>query len=423
MRLALLLFSFSLGFCLTLEDAIKSAQESNPELKAQEHAIKSAFYNLKGDTSLYLPEVFLNFSFNRLSSKQKLNIPAFDGFPPLAVDSAKISYKNFSAGLREVLYDGGAREGRIGVSSSEVRLQGALYEEKIQDIKLRVIKAYLDVLSARDIVEIYSKQLEAIRAQYERAKAFYKEGLVAITDVLQAQVRLAEVQRDLRQAEGNYSIALANLSKLTGIKEDSLKDLEPLKSVSYTPESFQKLYQMALENRPILRVYSERVVQARRLTEIERSKYLPKVFVQAQYTYSDQNPIISPKGVYALSVGLNVDFQSTEPYYRVLSKVEDELRAKWELENAKENLRLEVKQTYENLLTARDNMKVAEDSLKYAEEFYKLSEEQYKNQIISSTDLLLAEASLTQARKNKVISYYEYLKAYYELMRAVGGLR
>lgn len=136
--------------------------------------------------------------------------------------------------------------------------------------------------------------------------------------------------------------------------------------------------------------------------------------MQAEYTYSDQNPNITPKGIYAFSVGLNLEFSSLEPYYRILSRAEEERRAKWELENLKESIKLQIKQAYESLLTAKDNMKVAEDSLKYAEEFYKLSEEQYKNQIISSTDLLLAEASLTQARKNKVIYYYEYLRAYYE---------
>ncbi len=302
-----------------------------------------------------------------------------------------------------------------------MRLQQDLYGEKLEDIKLQVIKAYLDVLSSQEIVDVYRKQLEAIDSQYRRAEAFYKEGLVAITDVLQAKVRLAEVQRDLRKAEGDYSVALANLSKLTGIPQEKLKDLQLPQIADYQVPDLESLYLKALERRLILRAYSERVYQAKKLQDIERSKYLPKVFAQAEYTYSDQNPVISPKGVYTLSLGLSLEFQTLEPYYRVLSRLEEEKRARWELENLKEAIKLEIKKAYEDVLTAKDNLRVAEDALRYAEEFYKLSQEQYKNQIISSTDLLLAEASLTQARKNKVLSYYEYLKAYYELMRAVGG--
>jgi outer membrane protein TolC len=421
MKTFLILCSFSFAFSLTLDQAIQSAKKNNPELKSQEHAVNSAFYQLRADKNLYLPTFFLGLSFNHLSDKQKLNIPPLGNFPPFAVESAKQNYKAFSAGLREVLYDGGARESRIDISSSEFKFQKYIYREKEEDIKLQVIKAYLDVLASKDITEVYQKQLDAVRSQYERAKAFFKEGLVAITDVLQAQVRLAEVQRDLRQAQGNYNIALANLSKLTGIPQEELKELEPPKPFEYKIPNIENLYLTALQKRYIIRAYLEKLYQVQRLKDIEKSKYLPKVYLQASYSYSDQNPVLSPKGVYTFTAGLNLEFQSFEPYYRLLSTAEDEKRAKWELENTKENVKLEVKRAYENLLTAQDNLRVAEEALDYAQEFYKLSQEQYKNQIISSTDLLLAEASLTQARKNKVISYYEYLKAYYELMRAVGG--
>lgn len=421
MKLFIFFLTFSLAFSLTIEEAVQSAMENNPELRSYKHAVNSAFYIKKADENLYLPSFFLNLSFNKLSNKQSLNIPPFGPFPPLSIESAKQNYRTFNAGLRETIYDGGAREGRLSISSSEVRLQEDLYGEKKEDIKLQVIKAYLDVLSSKDIIDVYKKQLEAVRSQYERAKAFYKEGLVAITDVLQAQVRLAEVQRDLRKAEGDYSVALANLSKLTGIQEDKIREIKAPQLAERTIPNLEELYQEALQNRFVVRAYSEKVYQAKKLQDIERSKYLPKIFLQAEYTYSDQNPVITPKGVYTLSAGLSFEFQSFEPYYRLLSRAEDERRARWELENVKENVKLEVKKAYEDLLTAKDNLRVAEDTLKYAEEFYRLSEEQYKNQIISSTDLLLAEASLTQARKNKVISYYEYLKAYYELIRAVGG--
>ncbi|MCS7284252.1 MAG: TolC family protein [Hydrogenobacter thermophilus] len=421
MKLIVFFLTFSFAFSLTMEEAIRSAIEKNPEIRSQRHAVSSAFYSYRADTNLYLPNFFASASFSRLSQKQSLHIPPFGPFPPLSVESAKQNYRAFSIGLREVLYDGGAREGRVNISSSEVRLQQDLYGEKLEDIKLQVIKAYLDVLSSQEIVDVYRKQLEAIDSQYRRAEAFYKEGLVAITDVLQAKVRLAEVQRDLRKAEGDYSVALANLSKLTGIPQEKLKDLQLPQIADYQVPDLESLYLKALERRLILRAYSERVYQAKKLQDIERSKYLPKVFAQAEYTYSDQNPVISPKGVYTLSLGLSLEFQTLEPYYRVLSRLEEEKRARWELENLKEAIKLEIKKAYEDVLTAKDNLRVAEDALRYAEEFYKLSQEQYKNQIISSTDLLLAEASLTQARKNKVLSYYEYLKAYYELMRAVGG--
>jgi len=41
--------------------------------------------------------------------------------------------------------------------------------------------------------------------------------------------------------------------------------------------------------------------------------------------------------------------------------------------------------------------------------------EQYENQLASTTDVLDAEATLTKARENYNISYYQLLKAYLKL--------
>ncbi|MFN3813611.1 MAG: TolC family protein [Aquificaceae bacterium] len=411
------LLTFSFSFSLTLHDVLEEALKNNPELKAQESTVASALYSLKADMNLYLPTFFLKTSYSWFSERQKMDI-SISGIPP--IESTKQNYKQFNVGLREVLYDGGTREAKIDISRSEVEAQESLYKEKRLDIERDVIKAYMDVLSSREIIEVRKKQLEAVESQLKRAEAFYREGLVAITDVLQARVRLAEVQRDMRYSEGNYKVALAVLSKLTGMSEKELENIEPVKVDVKGLPSLEELYSIAFQRRGILVAYEERIFQAKRLKDVERSRYLPKFFLQVEYLYSDQNSLLSPKGVYGVSAGLNVEFQSLEPYYRLLSKAAEEKGLQFELEDTKNLVKLEVKKAYENFLTSKDNLRVAESALRYAEEYYKLSEEQYKNQIISLTDLLIAEASLSKARKDKTTTYYEYIKAYFELLRAVG---
>jgi len=239
--------------------------------------------------------------------------------------------------------------------------------------------------------------------------------------VLQAKVKLAEVERDLRQAEGNYRIALANLSRLTGIEEERLKELEPIKSQVEVP-NLKELIDKAMVQRPALRLAKESMEVARLKRRLELSAFYPKAFLEALYNYSDQNPNIYPKGFFTLSAGVSLSFNALSSYYRALSYVEEEKKSKEELKDLAEKIALGIKSAYERLLTARDNLRVAEENLRLAEEFYRLSLEQYRNQIISGTDLLGAEASLTQARKAKVIAYYDLLKAYFELLREAGEL-
>lgn len=410
----LLLSFFWFGIGLTLEDAIRLGLENNQEVQAQRYQLKRYLYELKAERNLYLPKFSLNFSYNTLSDKQYMNVPIFGSIP-----ATKRDFKNFEASLTEVLFDGGLRGARVSIAESGVKVGQYLLAEKKQDVALRIAQAYLDVLSMEEVLQAYRKQEQAIQEQLLRTEAFFKQGLVAITDVLQARVRLSEVKRDLRDAQGKLDVAKANLASLLYVPEENLGKVEPLK-VSPQDVSLEQAIQTALAERPIIKAYAESVYQARQQAKAQLSLLLPSVILQGKYTYSDQNPIVSPKGFYSLALGVSLQWQGFESYYRRLALLEEEKKALSELEDIKQKVTLEVKSAYQEYLTARDNFRVAEDSLRYAEEYYRLSLEQYKNQIISSTDLLLAEASLTKARVDKTVSYYNYLKAYYKLLRSMG---
>ncbi|MCS6956919.1 MAG: TolC family protein [Aquificaceae bacterium] len=417
----LLLMWLGFSFSLSLEELLQSALQENPKLLAKRYAIESARLNLKADRQLYYPEFLAGYKLHFQQEGQSIQIPSFAGFPVTEVSTSKRTYQSLQVGLRQSLYDGGLRSSKVQISKSFLNISEMDYEETLLSVKLEVVEAYLSVLSTLELLEVAKKQREAIASNLKQREAFFKEGLVAITDVLQAKVRLAEVERDLRQAEGNYRTALSNLSRLTGIKEEKLKELKPPLLEPSIPK-LESLTEKALQNRPIIRLTKERLRIAKNQKDIELSQLYPKLFVEALYSYSDQNPALSPKGTFVLSAGLSLNFQSLYPYYRALAQAEEEKRAREELRDVIDSVLLSLKVAYENYLTAKDNLRVAEESLRFAEEFYRLSLEQYKNQIISGTDLLQAEASLTQARKAKVIAYYELLKAYYQILRQVGDL-
>lgn len=416
--LIIILLAFTYTFPITLDELIKKALEGNPQVLAKKYELNSAKLRLKGDENLYFPEFIIGYKYSWQSDAQSISIPS----PiPMEIRSSKKNYQALQAGIRQILYDGGLRDGTISLSKSLLYIAEREYEEVMLDVKLEVIRAYLSVLSSLELIEVIEKQREAIQSDLRQREAFYREGLVAITDVLQARVKLAEVERDLRKAQGDYRIALANLSRITGIEEKDLTSLEPVNLKVELP-TLEELIEKAISKRPIIKMARERLKISKEQRTMELSSFHPKVFLEAFYNYSDQNTNLRPKGFFTISGGISVNFQSLAPYYRALSYGEEEKKAKEELKDTVEKITLGVKASYEKVMTARDNLKVAEEALRLAEEFYRLSLAQYRNQIISGTDLLQAEASLTQARKAKVLAYYELLGAYFELLREVGEL-
>ncbi len=407
----LLTVAFCQAWAVSLSEIVQKALEKNSELLALRQELQSARLSLSAERQLFLPEFFLTYRYNYNFERQTFNIPVFGG---LQVESAKRSYQILQAGLRYVLFDGFARDRSVDLASSNLKSKDLLLREKVESLKFEVVSAYLEVLSARGVVSAIESQRAAVLLQVQTAEAFYQRGLVAITDVLQARVRLAEVERDLRRAQGNYKVALANLSRLSGIPEQELLNLEePKGKLEIKPLEF---YLERAKERNVLKAQRQAIESFRAQRDIARSQFFPKLFVEGVYTYSDQNPSIRPRGIFGIAGGITMSFQGMRPYYQELSFSALELKAQKDYEDLLEKVQLEVKSSYEELLTAQDNLKVSESALLFAEKFFELSKEQYANQIISQRELLEAEASLTKARVDKVIAQYQLLKQYYKLL-------
>jgi OMF family outer membrane factor len=403
------------SWAIGISETIQRALEKNPELSALRQELRSANLSLSAEKQLFLPEFLFTYRYNYNFEKQTFSIPIFGG---LQVESAKKSYHTFQAGLRYTVFDGFARNFSVALASSNLKSKEFLLKEKVESLKFDVISAYMDVLSAKGVVSAIESQRSAVLLQVQTAEAFYQKGLVAITDVLQARVRLAEVERDLRKAQGDYRVALANLSRLSGIPEEELLNLEePKAEVDVKPLEF---YLQRAKERNILKAQRRAIEAFRAQRGIAKSQFFPKLFVEGVYTYSDQNPNISPKGVFGIVGGVALSFQGIRPYYQELSFGALELKAQKEYEDLLDKVQLEIKRAYEELLVAQDNIKVSQSALSFAEKFFELSKEQYANQIISQRELLEAEASLTKARVDRVIAYYQFLKQYYRLLIASG---
>ena len=91
-----------------------------------------------------------------------------------------------------------------------------------QDLIVRVVQAYFGVLRAQDNLRASQAQERAFERQLEQTRQRFEVGLIAITDVYEA-----EAARDLAQVnrivdENNVAVAKENLSVLTGQKPGAL---------------------------------------------------------------------------------------------------------------------------------------------------------------------------------------------------------
>ena len=412
----IILLLVSLSFSLDLKDLWREALKNNFSLKAQKKAVLSSDYELKAFKNLYLPEISVNYSQNFQNEKQKFEINL-----PVNIAFSKKKYKILSASITQLIYDFGSRERIIEIAKDKKGIEELKYEKEKRTLLLEVGVAYLRLLKAKEIIEVYKKELEAVNSHYELAKALYEKGLVAFADLLEAKVRLSEVKANLSKAKSDYRIALFNLSRLTGIPEHRLKKLEkPQINLRLMP--LEEYINRALERREEIKIYRKLIEIVKKERSISLRKFLPSIFFRVSYDYTDRNPVIEPKGITTFSFGVFANFRGIMPYYDMKAKGELVLKLLNELEDLKKLIELEVKTAYERLKNSRVRLEVAREALRYAKEHYRLALGQYKNQLISHTDLITAEARLTAARKRLVLAKYEIFENYLRLLSASGLL-
>ncbi len=417
--LVLVLSAYRL-YALTLQEAIVEALNNNPEIQINRKEVDISKLNLKIDKQLFYPEFFLQYSHTWLAQTPYFNIPPDPPIPPISFKQMEKSFNNFEFGFNYLIYTGGKRHEKIKIDRIDIKASFEKLTEKEKQIIADVKKAYIQVLKAKAIVDIYEKQLEAVRAHYQRVKGFYEEGYASYVELLQARVKISETKRDLKTAKENLALAKGYLLTILG---KSPSDDITVEKVHITPDisfSLKTLQKLAVKHRNILKFIKYQKDKVKHLQNIEKADFLPKVFSQGKVIYTDQVDYLDPKVNFSLTVGIKVNIQGIQPYYKMLKTRLEEKKVSLKLKDVENKIFLQVQNAYQKFITAKENLIVSENMLKQAKEYYQLVVEQYKNQLASTTDVLNAQAQLTKAMKGKEISYYQLLEAVFELENATG---
>ena len=206
----------------TLVDIYELALENDAQLKTQIAQYNADIELEKLALAPLLPQARAGYSFtdsendstrpNVVFNDDPLN-PGFDQIDVTSVTETETD--GYDVSLSQTLFDLSAwfgwRAGKEQTQQAEANLSAAQ-----QDLIVRVVQAYFGVLRAQDNLRASQAQERAFERQLEQTRQRFEVGLIAITDVYEA-----EAARDLAQVnrivdENNVAVAKENLSVLTG---------------------------------------------------------------------------------------------------------------------------------------------------------------------------------------------------------------
>ncbi len=221
---SILLMVSSLSQADTLREIYELSLENDAQLKAQEATYKANLEIERQGLSALLPQVSGNYSFTNTDTDTDAQSPIVDEDGVAFIDTTTnvdVDRDGYEVALDQALFDLPAwfnfRRGKELSKEAE-----ATFAADQQDLIVRVVESYLGVLRAQDNLEASQARERAFQRQLEQTQQRFEVGLIAITDVHEAQAAydLSRVERITD--ENNLNVAIERLSVLTGRYHDNL---------------------------------------------------------------------------------------------------------------------------------------------------------------------------------------------------------
>ena len=272
----------------SLRDIYELALENDAQLKAEEAQYRANLERENLGLSALLPQVNANYLYqNADTDTDRESIELTEGglSPVDTFTNTDVDTDGYEVSVGQALFDLPAwftfQSGKEFTKQSE-----ATFAANQQNLIVRVVEAYLAVLRAQDNLSASKAQERAFERQLEQTQQRFEVGLIAITDVYEAQAAydLSQVNRIVD--ENNVAVALERLSVLTGQNHGNLNVLKEDFDINPPePADRSAWVEFALGNNLSLAASRYAEEAARQNAKARQMEHAPKV--NASYAYSD----------------------------------------------------------------------------------------------------------------------------------------
>ena len=191
----------------SLEQALSQAYVDNPELSAARVNLRIINEGVPRAKAGWRPTVRSNLSLGSSYSETETSGVTTDGTTVPG---------NLSVSIRQPIYTGGTTEASIRKAESAVQAERSRLFAAEQKLMLDGATAYVDVITARSVVELQTNNLKRIEKQLEATKERFRVGEVTRTDVAQSEARADRAKADKIKAEGDLNSSTAIYEKVFG---------------------------------------------------------------------------------------------------------------------------------------------------------------------------------------------------------------
>ena len=465
---------------LSLDSCRNLAIQNNKELRIAQEKINAAHYNKKAAFTNYLPKFDVMATYMRtqkeislLSDEQKNSIsnigtatgaqlqqqfqqiaaanpmlipllePLQGMIPGLTaglngvgqgiVDAFHTDTRNMFAGaatLTQPLFMGGKIIAYNKITKYAEQLAQMQHATGMEDLILNTDKAYWQVVSLvnkKKLAESYLELLETLDSDIDKMIA---EGVATKADGLSVKVKRNEAEVTLMKVENGLSLSKMVLCQICGLPLDteiSLAD-ENMENLTLPNLYTESNVNTALANRHELKSLELASQIYRQKVNVVRSEFLPTLALTANYAVTNPSLVNGFenkfRGFWAAGVVLKVPvFHWGEGIYKVRAAKAEANIARYQLEDVKEKVELQVTQSSYKVNEATKQLHMAEQNMDKAEENLRFATLGFKEGVIPTSNVLEAQTAWLSAQSGKIDAQIDMKMSELYLQKSMGTLK
>ena len=398
-----------------LTTAMARAYNTNPALLAERAGLGAANEQVPQALSGWRPTVNVRARFNREYSD---SVTAFT----FSAGENTINNKSLSLELSQPLYKGGRTENDVKSAESRVLAARARLAEVEQRVLLNTTTAYFDVVRDQQVTHLNRNNEQVLMRQLQAVRDRFDVGELTLTDVSQAEARLADAVASRIEAEGSLAISRSAFHAAVGEAPGTL-DFPPVDEMPEVldPTASQELAQV---KNPTLvaALYLEQAA----LYDISSAAgtLLPEVYLDSSIGRAiDPNSFTDERDSFQIGITGRIPlYQSGAEYAKVRELRMVAVQRKREADSLRRIVRENLFRSWEEVVTARARILSFETSVDANEIALDGVNQEAEVGARTILDVLDAEQELFEAKVNLVRVKRDEAVALYNLLAISGGL-
>ncbi|WP_020146130.1 TolC family outer membrane protein [Thioalkalivibrio sp. ALJ15] len=408
----------------SLLEVYERAATEDAELRAAKAEYRSVLENRPIARSAFLPQITGDAEAGAFYNNYR-NQDSFDG-----------RQTSFGVSLMQSLYD---RRNFIELTQADLEIARAEAELDAarQDLILRVSEAYFDVLVAQETLAFREAELEAIGRQLEQTERRFEVGLIASTDVKEAQAQRDIAEAERIAAENQLDVAREQLAVITNTYWDELDVLrEDAELTPPEPADAQAWVDIALENNLELAAQRLTTETAREQIQRQRAEGQPRLNLNASVSENrfhgiddggagaqGAGPLFNEGTEAQVGVRLEVPFYTGGRVSALTRQAREDFQAAQEGQSLVERRTTQdTRNAYLSVIANSSRVRALEQALISTQAAFESAEAGFEVGTRTQVDVLLALREVFRAERDYAEARYGFLTDSLRLQRAAGRL-